>query len=493
MNLLWLRRNLLALVVVSAVTRAPAQTAGTPAQDQPPSQAQPQNQNPDQAPAQNPNEETNNQVGNTAASSESRAPVPLPLNIDAGSLEFSQELERSNYLRGGVNVGANYDDNLLSVNAPRIGGYSYSVMPDIALDLSRPRAVMILDYSGGYVVNQRFSAYNSASQNAGADLLFRLSPHVNLRLTDRFSLTTGFYDQIGASPTGLGTGVIQQPNLTVITPFARHTNDVGTVELTYQYSAGDMIGMSGTFDYSSFGAPPTGSAQLVDGQSEEADGFYTHRFTPRNWSGVAYVFQRLSFTPATESVDTHSLYLFHTIYLERRMQLAFFAGPEYSELSTQIVSTVVTVPLVSVVAVPDSQDRLSVAGGASFSWLGERTSIRASGLHKVSDGGGLLTAVEFTSGNASIRRQLTRSSTVELGAVYGDSRALDQAASTFSEVKSASGSLVWVQQLGRSFSTTLGYGRDYQQQTVVAASSENVNHNRGWVTLGYQFSKALGR
>ena len=57
MNLLWLRRNLLALVVVSAVTRAPAQTAGTPAQEQPPSQAQPQNQNPDQAPAQNPNEE----------------------------------------------------------------------------------------------------------------------------------------------------------------------------------------------------------------------------------------------------------------------------------------------------------------------------------------------------------------------------------------------------------------------------------------------------
>jgi hypothetical protein len=175
------------------------------------------------------------------------------------------------------------------------------------------------------------------------------------------------------------------------------------------------------------------------------------------------------------------------------MQLAFFAGPEYSELSTQIVSTVVTVPLVSVVAVPDSQNRLSVAGGASFSWLGERTSIRASGLHKVSDGGGLLTAVDFTSGNASIRRQLTRSATVELGAVYGDSRALDQAASTFSEVKSLSGNLVWVQQMGRNFSTTLGYGRDYQQQTEVEASSVNVNHNRGWVTLGYQFSKALGR
>ena len=70
----------------------------------------------------------------------------------------------------------------------------------------------------------------------------------------------------------------------------------------------------------------------------------------------------------------------------------------------------------------------------------------------------------MTTGTASIRRQLTRSATVELAAIYGDSRALDQASSTFSEIKSASGSLVWVQRMGRSFSATLGYARDYQQQ-----------------------------
>lgn len=493
MNLLWLRRNLLALVVVSAVTRAPAQTAGTPAQEQPPSQAQPQNQNPDQAPAQNPNEETNNQAGNTAASGESRAPVPLPLNIDAGSLQFSQELEHTNYLTGGVNVGANYDDNLLSARTAQLGGYSYSVMPDIGVDLSRPRLLLNLNYSGGYTVNQRFSTYNSDSQSAGIDLTYRLSPHVNLRLTDRFSLTTGFFDQVQGNPTGIGTGVIQEPNLSVITPFARHSDDVGTAQLTYQYTAGDMVGVSGTFDESSFGTPPTGSAALVDSQSIEADGFYTHRFTPRNWSGVAYVFQRLTFDPAIESVDTHSLYLFHTIYLQRRMQLAFFAGPEYSELNTQVVSTIVAIPLVTVVAVPDAQQRLSAAGGASFSWLGERTSISASGLRKVSDGGGLLTAVDMTTGTASIRRQLNRSASVALAAIYGDSRALDQASSTFSEIKSASGSLVWVQRMGRDFSATLGYARDYQQQLAPTVPSVNLYHNRGWITLNYQFTKPLGR
>jgi len=488
---LWLGRNLLALVVVSAITRAPAQTAGTAGQDQ--ASSQPQNQNPDQAPAQNPNQETNSQAGNMAASGESRAPMPLPLNIDAGSLQFSQEMEHTNYLTGGVNVGASYDDNLLSARTAQLGGYSYSVMPEIGIDLSRPRLLLNLNYSGGYTVNQRFSSYNSDSQSAGIDLSYRLSPHVNLRLTDRFTMTTGFLDQGQGNPTGIGTGVIQEPNLSVITPFARHSDDMATAQLTYQYTAGDLVGMSGTFDESAFGTPPTGSAALVDSQSIEADGFYTHRFTPRNWSGVAYVFQRLTFDPATESVDTHSLYLFHTIYLQRRMQLAFFAGPEYSELNTQVVSTIVAIPLVSVVAVPDTRQRLSVAGGASFSWLGERTSISASGLRKVSDGGGLLTAVDMTTGTASIRRQLYRSATVELAAIYGDSRALDQASSTFREIKSASGSLVWVQRMGRDFSAALGYARDYQQQLVPTVPSVNIYHNRGWITLNYHFTKPLGR
>ena len=493
MSSLCLHRNLLALLVVAAVTRAPAQTAGTPGQDPPTRQAQPQNQNPDPALAENPNQEANNQGGNTAASGESRAPVPLPLSIDAGSLQFSEELEHTNYLRGGVSVGANYDDNLLSTRTGQLGGYSYSVMPDIGIDLSRPRLLLNLNYSGGYTVNQRFSIYNSDSQNAGIDLSYRLSPHVNLRLTDRFTLTTGFFDQVQGTPTGIGTGVIQEPNLSVITPFARHNDDVGTAQLTYQYTAGDMVGMSGTFNESSFGIPPTGSAALVDSQSIEADGFYTHRFTPRNWSGVAYVFQRLTFDPATESVDTHSLYLFHTIYLQRRMQLAFFAGPEYSELNTQVVSTVVTVPVVSVVAMPEARQRLSEAGGATFSWLGERTSISASGLRRVSDGGGLLTAVDMTTGTASIRRQLNRSASLELAAIYGDSRALDQASSPFSDVKSASGSLVWVQRMGRDFSATLGYARYYQQELAPTAASVNIYHNRGWITLNYQFSKPLGR
>src|SRR5262249_25382181 len=156
--------------------------------------------------------------------------------------------------------------------------------------------------------------------------------HVNFRVSDRFVYTGNFLSQFQGPTVGLGTGVITQPNSAVITPVAQRTDNLGTVEITYQYSAGDMIGASGTFYNSHFGNVPTGSVQLLATKTEQGSGFYTHRFTPRNWTGIAYNYQRLNFNPDTQAVQTHSFYLFHTIYLQPRMQLALFAGPEYSDV-----------------------------------------------------------------------------------------------------------------------------------------------------------------
>ena len=114
-------------------------------------------------------------------------------------------------------------------------------------------------------------------------------------------------------------------------------------------------------------------------------------------------------------------------------------------------------------------------------------------MHKVSDGGGLLTAVDLTTGNGAWRRQLTRNGTIELGALYSDSRALQASSTTYSLLKSASGSVLWQQQIGRSFMATLGYARDYQNEKGLAVNPLSVNHNRAWVTIGYHFSRPLGQ
>jgi hypothetical protein len=479
------RRHLAALLLVLSAGFLYAQTTAEPTepgtgQTEPPAQG-----TAGAAPAET-------QEPTEAAGEVKRAPVPLPLNMDASSLQFSSEQAHVNYLNAGVNVGASYDDNLLNLATPT-GGFTFSVLPNIGIDIARRRLALKMDYAGGYTINERYSAYNQSSHDGEVDLRYRLTPHVNLRVDDRFVYSTGFFNQLPTGSGAGGSGVIQQSNVGVLTPLAPHTDDLGTVDLTYQYSATDMVGASTTFHSSSFGAPPAGSTSLVNTQSEQADAFYAHGFNPRNWSGVTYSFERMTFNPVFQQVDTHSFLLFHTIYLQPQMQLALFAGPYYTQISGEIISTTVTLPLVRVTSVPTLTDRWSVAGGASFNWKGQHTSVRASGVHKIDDGGGLLTAVAVTSGNGAWRRQLTRNATIELGALYSDSRALQASSTTYSLLKTASGSVVWDQQMGRNLTASLGYARDYQNEKGVAVNTVSLNHNRAWITVGYHFTRPLGR
>jgi hypothetical protein len=445
---------------------------------------------PQQGPGQSqtPGEEQQNEP-TPVATEDSTVPMPL---FDVSSLQFTSEMSRSNYLRFGVDAGANYDDNVLNASTSRIGSLGYNVTPHLGLNVSRRRLVWEFSYAGGYTVSQRFSAYNMGSHNAGIDLKYRLSPHVTFRVRDNFTRSSVSFGQFKGDIPGAGTGVIVQPNLGIVTPLAIQQTNLGEAEITYRYSAGDMIGAKGTF-YQTRYSKVSGSTGLLNTNSEEGSAFYTHRFTMRNWSGISYGFQRLTFNPGSEEVDIHSYNLFHTIYLQRHMTLGLFAGPEYTELRSQVVATSITLPFVSVVSDPLSRRNWTVSGGATFSWQGEHTSFEASGARKVSDGGGLQTGVNTIAGSGSLRRQLGRHSTVELDASYSHNRSLQQGASALSQLNSASGSVVWEQHFTRNFLARIGYGRDYEQQNLTVISTQDINHNRGWVTLGYQFTKALGR
>jgi hypothetical protein len=410
---------------------------------------------------------------------EERAQVPAIFSGASDTLSFSSETERSNYLRGGISVGANFDDNALNATTNPTSDTSYSVLPYIALDQTRSRLKWTLDYHGGLTVNQRLSERNQGSHALSADLAYRLSPHVTLHLRDNFSLTSNFYNQL---QNGIGTpvtGGIGQPNQFVITPLAQRLTNLGAVDISYQFSARDMVGAGGTFYDSRFRDLPVGATTLFDSSTRGANAFYSHGFTPRNWTGFAYQFQDLSFAPGTSSTRSHSFLLFHTINLQTNMTLSVFAGPERTELEIGSVTA--------------GAASWSTMAGGNFGWQGQRTSLRLNGLRRVSDGGGLLAAVRLTSVDGAVRRQLTRFSTVGIGGLYGDSNSLS--GTTEARLKTASGSAFWEQQLGRMFALTLGYARDHQNGTGNGSSVTvgDVDHNRAWVTLSYNFTRPLGR
>src|SRR6266849_7959134 len=121
-------------------------------------------------------------------------PIPAVLGGRGMSLAFLSELERSNYLRGGVNVGAAYDDNPQLTSPSQGSNTSESIFPSISIDESSSRMRWTLGYAGGLTVNQKFTSQNQGSHKLNFDSQFRLSPHVSMRVAENFSVTTGFFD-----------------------------------------------------------------------------------------------------------------------------------------------------------------------------------------------------------------------------------------------------------------------------------------------------------
>ena len=432
------------------------------------------------------------------STSQEGAPVPVLLDGTVTSLALSSELERTNYVTAGAAVGATYDDNILSTNAGSVGGFSYSLMPFVTLDQSRARLHTNLSYALGFVANQHLQPQTSVASNLGAEMDYRVSPHVNLRLQDHFTVTTNFYDQLVLEPVTSGTGVLQQPNQSVITPLAKQISNLANAEITYQFSPGDMVGASATLYNLTFRDLPAGTTlDLLDTQTQKVSGFYSHRLTPRNWAGVTYSFEHLSFNPAVQEAYTNSFLLFDTMYLSPKLTLSVFAGPEISEVDSLVVTfppgVISDVPPVFQVTSPVSERRTLMAGGASLSWKDEKNSVQAGASRQVSDGGGILGVVELNTVDFAWRRRLRPATTLSLAAIYGDNTALGALAGGSAQLQAAAGSLSIEQQLRHNLMLTLGYARDYQRESGIVSPPADVDHNRGWITLSYSITRPFGR
>ena len=409
--------------------------------------------------------------------------IPGPLG--EGSLAFDSELARTNYLNGGISLGSTFDDNALSTSGGRISNVGYLFQPYIALKQSRGRLNWMLDYAAGLTVNQRLSSQNQGSHNLGFEAEYRISPHVDLLVRDRFVMTTGFFNQLNQNPEVSSGTVLQRPNESVVTPLAKQTSNIGTAQITYQFSSRSEIGASGTFYLSHYNDAPEGTS-LVDSNSQQAEAFYNYRVSQGSSIGVTYRFQRLTFSPIADMTLVHSVLATYTLQLPPSMTFSFFAGP-------QLMIPSGAPPVVSVAPAVVSQSSWSTALGGSFNWNGQRTSFLAEAARTANNGGGLLAAVQLTMVDAAVRRQLSRTLTAQLGAAYGLSNPVGIAPFGYSSLKNATGSFALSRRIGTSIGLSLGYSYVYQLQYNTVPGTTNVNHNRAWVSVSYAFSRPLGR
>ncbi len=251
--------------------------------------------------------------------------IPALLGGAGISSAFVTEMERSNYLRGGVNIGAAYDDNPLLLATGTESNTSETVFPNIKIEESTSRIRWSLGYAGGLTVNQKITSQDQGSQNLIFDSQYRLSPHLNLRVAENFSMTTGFFD------AGNGTEIVGSggPNASLVAPLSTQRSSMTTVETNYHFALNDLVGASGSFYDLHFSNVPAGT-QLTNSQTAVASAFWLHRIFQGDWGGTSYGFQRITFGPSSET-RVNSFLVVDTLNLSDRFTLTGFVGPQYLE------------------------------------------------------------------------------------------------------------------------------------------------------------------
>jgi hypothetical protein len=398
--------------------------------------------------------------------------------------------ERSNFVSGGVAFTTAYSNNVLgSTSGNPVSDVSYSVWPTLAINQTTSRFHWGANYAPGFTFYQQTSSRNQSDQNATLDFQARLSPHVTVAARDGFQKSSNFFNQPDLVSAGAVSGGAQDPNQSVIAPLADRLSNYGNGGITYQFTANDMIGASGSFSRLTY-PNPTEVSGLYDSSSQAGSAFYTHRVAEMHYIGASYQYQRLMSYPTQgqNETQTHAVLAFYSFYPSRRFSLSVFGGPQYAIIGPQYATGITA-------AQPGSQSWTPAAGG-SLSWQGQTASMAASYSHTISGGGGLVGAVHMDSAVASYRQQFSRALSASLSGGYTQNNVVggsSQTASASTNGHTLSGTASLQRLFGEHMSLQVGYTRLHQTYSNVAVFSGNPNTNREWISISYQFTRPLGR
>jgi hypothetical protein len=421
-----------------------------------------------------------NAVADSNINIEDRMLTPPPVSGQEYPLSVASA-ERANYLRGGVVFNTAYSDNVLyATSGTPVSDVSYSVWPTLSIDQTLTRLHWVLSYAPGFTFYQRVTSRNEADQDLSLNMQYRLSPHVTVSLIDTFQKSSDVFNQPGQGLAGAVSGSDLGANNSIIAPLADRLSNYGSAGITYQFGANDMVGANGTF--SNLHYPNQAQVPgLYDAATRGGSGFYSHRLSARHYVGVTYQYQDLLSYPVstTNQTQTDAALFFYTFYPRAAFSVSFFGGPQYYNAGPQYVSAIQ--PTVA------GAKAWSPAAGASLHWQALHTAVALSYSHSVSGGGGLTGAVELDSASGSVQQQLTRNFSASLTGSYANNGVLSLASLGGHSI---SGSAALQRQIGQSVSVQAGYTR--LRQTYSFFSSDP-NTNREWVSISYQFARALGR
>lgn len=402
------------------------------------------------------------------------------------SLALEGEREPANMIVGTLRFEGAYDDNAFSTNGNKEGAFTWIARPRLDLLHYTPRLNLNLYYSPGYSGNEVISDENFWSHSAGGEVRYQASPRLRFRLRDSFSYSTNIVSGI-QQQNAPDFNVLDTPNEGLVTPIAKRFSHTATAETNYEVGRHSEIGFSGNFSqlrYSQVTGDAVGDS-LIDTRTLGARAWYQSKISRRHSIGAMYEVQELSFEEDAARTLTHAIFYTHSIEVGPSQTITFFGGPERISVSDQVTLDFGLFQIL----IPIHRTDWSGAGGVTYGWRGKRTSVRASFIRRVTDGGGLVGAVRQHGVSAQLRHRFAPRWTGTAVFRFSDNSVLGTASRSALQSVTGGGGIEY--RLTRDANLQFGYARVHQDTTGAFVYPVG-DHNRVTFAIEYQFKQPWG-
>lgn len=409
--------------------------------------------------------------------------VPILVSGQMPSTNPREDVEMPNVFKGSISVGSFFDDNAVIGASPRQWNLNYMITPSFDFEETRPRLDWGLTYSPGFTKSQNLSNRNLFSQSFGGHFTWLPSAHTSLSAQQTYIRSNNIFQQSATTP-----GPTISPNQTIFFPSLLRTSILSNAEYSYQFGEHSSIGLGGSFASQHFDTTPkSGPTQsLIRSQVASGNAYYSHQFSARNQLGVQYVAQVLRFPANNARTTTHTFLLFDEMQLTPNTTFTVYGGPEYALTANQVVINLGFITI----TIPVRANQWHPAAGAIYSWTGQRLAATLDYTRRISDGGGLVGAVELNAGTARISWRLASRWSLS-STLAGADDTLLAVQNAQNELRTYSAGVGVEHQLSKNLKMEVGYER--LNETGGFAGFPIGNHDAAYGSITYSFMKPLGR
>jgi hypothetical protein len=394
-----------------------------------------------------------------------QGPVPFGSG-DQPLLRFAGDNGPQNVLMFSLVNSIGYNDNINGTNQNAYGDFFTEIGPRVSFFTAQKRLDVSLDYAPDLFLYKNNSSADSLNQNLVFRADLELSPRIQLEVRDNVKQYS--YGLSGDGRQLLpGLGPPGGPILYSIIPKGSTAVNTSRLDLLFTKSERTVIDVFGDSNTEIYGGPYINSQEVTGGLS------YSYRVSRRGSFSATYVYVNSLFLENQPGISfegaqggsrfaTQSLFLSYAYKISQTTSVSFWGGPERTHLGETLVSSLPpsTIPVFT----PVRRFEWDWAAGGSMTTTTRNTAISLIAFQALTNGGGLLTAVNGDFALLGIARRLPHGWQWDSSLSYGLSQQLSFGGLLSGRFDAEIGQVSLTRKLGRQLSFAIDYWQERQSQ-----------------------------